>query len=51
VNFCVKIALMCVLIVIMGGLLHCLAAFAFFWTLVRTMSPKDMIGMGQLLLV
>ena len=50
-NFCVKIALMCVLIVVMGGPLRCLAAFAFFWTLARTMSPKDMIGMGQSLLV
>ena len=46
VNSCVKIALMCVPNVVMGGPLRCLAAFAFFWTLVRTMSPKDMIGMG-----
>ena len=46
-NFCVKVALMCVPIAVMGGPLGCLADFAFFWTLVRTMSLKDMIGVGQ----
>ena len=50
-NFCDKVALMYVSIMVMGGLLGCLADFAFFWSLVMTMSPKDMIGMGQLWLV
>jgi len=36
---------------VMGGSLACLADFAFFWTPVRTMSPQDMIGMGQSWLV
>ena len=51
VNFCDKVALMRVPIVVMGGPLGCLAGFTFFWTPVRTMSPKDMIGMGQSWLV
>jgi len=51
VNFYEKVALIYVLIMVMGELLGCLADFAFFWTPVRTMSPKDMIGMGQSWLV
>ena len=50
-NFCDKVVLMRMPIVVMGGPLGCLAGFTFFWTPVRTMSPKDVIGMGQSLLV
>ena len=46
VNFCDKVALMYVPIMVMDGPLDCLADFAFFWTPVRTMSPNDMTGMG-----
>jgi len=51
VNSCVKVDLMYVPSMVMGWPLGCLADFAFFRTLVRTMSPKDMIGMGQSWLV
>jgi len=47
VNFYDKVTLMYVPTMIMGRPLGYLVDFAFFWTLVRTMSPKDMIGMGQ----
>ena len=47
VNFCEKVALMSVLIIDLGESLGCLADSALFWTLVRTMSPKYVIGMGQ----
>ena len=50
-NFCDKADLMYMPIMVIGGPLGCLADFAFFWTLVRTMSLKDMIGMGQSWLV
>jgi len=42
---------MYVSIMVMGGPLGCLANFALFWTLARTMSPKDMIDVGQSWLV
>ena len=51
VNFCDKVTLMYELIMVMGGPLGCLVDFGFFWALVRTMSPKDMIRMGQSWLV
>jgi len=51
VNFCEKVALMYVLIMVMDGPLGCLTDFTFFCTPVKTMSPKDMIGMGQSWLV
>jgi len=47
VNFCDKVALMYVQIMVMGRPLGRLVDFAFFWAPVRTMSPKDMMGMGQ----
>ena len=50
-NFYKKVALMYVLIIVMGGPLGCLADFAFFWTLVRTISLRDMISIGQSSLV
>ena len=51
VNFCDKVVLMYMPIMVMDRLLGCLTDFAFFWTLVRTVSPKDMIGMEQSWLV
>ena len=45
VNFCDKVALLCMPIMAMDGPLGRLVDFAFLWTLVRTMSLKDMIGM------
>jgi len=47
-NFCDRVALMYVLIMVMGGPLGYLADFAFFWAAMRTMSPNGTIGMGQL---
>jgi len=38
-------------IMVMGRLLGCLIDFSFFWTIVRTVSSKDMIGMEQSWLV
>ena len=45
VNFYDKVTLMYVPMMVMSGSLGCLADFAFFWAPVRTMSPKNMIGM------
>ena len=51
VNFCDKVVLMYVLIMVMDGPLGCLTDFTFFCTPVKTMSPKDVIGMGRSWLV